>query len=427
MRQFLIVSFFTLAAFISVNSQDIQPTELKNSFSAPKYYEDFLNFSAGKDSLTRLDVFVMVPYTSIKFVKPDKVFVGRYSVTVSVFDKDKKKLINEKLWNEKVEATDYNQTTLKDNSSLSFKSFYLTPDEYSIRTSIHDEESNLDFTGERKVTVRNFSAGFAISDIMILKKGVENEPIKKIVPDISGDVTMQKEGLPIFYEIYSRAPCKLNLKYIISDKKKNQIFEESHFKEVDSGKTQVFYTIKDSSLNLGYYNLQVLTNSTDNLLLASTQKSFLSRWAGVPSLITDLDKAVDEMVYIASPKDLDYIKDAPNKDEKLKRYLAYWKKMNPAPETEDNELFDEYYNRVFYANEHFSQFLDGWKTDRGMVFILLGPPDNVQRHPFDMDSKPYEIWEYYNLNQSLVFFDETGFGDYRLVTPLTGDLYRFRR
>jgi len=61
-----------------------------------------------------------------------------------------------------------------------------------------------------------------------------------------------------------------------------------------------------------------------------------------------------------------------------------------------------------------------------MVFIILGTPNNVDRHPFDLESKPYEVWQYYELNRSYVFVDETGFGDYRLVTPLYGDDFRYR-
>jgi len=52
-----------------------------------------------------------------------------------------------------------------------------------------------------------------------------------------------------------------------------------------------------------------------------------------------------------------------------------------------------------------------------MVFITFGPPSSVERHPLDMDSKPYEIWQYYELNRSFVFLDQTGFGDYHLVNP----------
>jgi hypothetical protein len=50
----------------------------------------------------------------------------------------------------------------------------------------------------------------------------------------------------------------------------------------------------------------------------------------------------------------------------------------------------------------------------------------VDRHPFEVDSKPYEIWAYYELNYSIVFVDETGFGDYRLQTPIWEIYQRLR-
>jgi hypothetical protein len=61
-----------------------------------------------------------------------------------------------------------------------------------------------------------------------------------------------------------------------------------------------------------------------------------------------------------------------------------------------------------------------------MVFIMLGPPSSVDRHPFEVDSKPYETWSYFDLNYRYVFVDDTGFGDFRLVTPLW-EVYSRRR
>lgn len=61
----------------------------------------------------------------------------------------------------------------------------------------------------------------------------------------------------------------------------------------------------------------------------------------------------------------------------------------------------------------------------GMVYVTLGSPNNVERHPFEYDSKPYEVWDYYDINRRFVFVDQTGFGDYRLVTPFFGE-YRYR-
>ncbi|MEJ2617438.1 MAG: GWxTD domain-containing protein, partial [Ignavibacteriaceae bacterium] len=160
--------------------------------------------------------------------------------------------------------------------------------------------------------------------------------------------------------------------------------------------------------------------------LATTKQPFISRWIGFPSTATDIDEAIEQLVYIASPSEIDFINDGKTKDEKIKRFREFWKKKDPVPSTEENEVFNEYYRRVATANANFSHYVKGWKTDRGMVLIILGNPNNIERHPFEVDSKPYEVWDYYQLNQSFVFVDETGFGDYRLVTPLTGDLYRYR-
>ena len=105
-------------------------------------------------------------------------------------------------------------------------------------------------------------------------------------------------------------------------------------------------------------------------------------------------------------------------ETKRNLFVQFWKKRDPSPETENNELMIEYYRRIQYSNEHFATFQEGWKADMGMVFILFGHPNDIERHPFDINSKPYEIWYYYDINRNFVFKDFSGFGEYRLVTPL---------
>ncbi len=426
MKNFLL-TILALFLFAGVALAQVEEATEQNAFgTGPKYFEDILDFSSGKPDLTRIDVFIQVPYTTIQFVKSNDTFVGNFQVTVSIFDENKDKLVSEKIWNQKLETPNFNATISKNNFNLSLRSFYLAPGKYYLRTAIDDKESESEYHKEAIITVRDLSSQIAVSDIMLLSKRTEEAGKNKIVPNVSGNVATQKDGLPIFFEVYTPAPEKLTLSYSVSDKKDNEIFHDTELRELDSGKTQIFHTIKDSSFSLGYYKLTVKLMNGDQMI-TGVSRMFFSRWAGVPENITDLDKAIDEMMYIASTKDIDYINDAKTKDEKLKRYLAFWKKQDPTPATDDNPIFEEYYRRVAYANAHFSHYVEGWKTDRGMVFILLGPPNNVERHPFDIDSKPYEVWEYYDLNTSLIFVDQTGFGDYRLITPLTGDLYRFRR
>jgi GWxTD domain-containing protein len=139
----------------------------------------------------------------------------------------------------------------------------------------------------------------------------------------------------------------------------------------------------------------------------------------------DLDLAIDQVRYIAREDEYAYLREATAPDEKQKRFLEFWSKRDPNPNTPFNERMEDYYRRADYANKHFSHYIEGWRTDMGMVYMIFGPPNNVERHPFDLDSKPYEVWTYYELNYYFVFEDRTGFGDYRLTTPL-GEVWNRR-
>ena len=423
------LTFLFAGIFILPVSAQVELATEQNAYGrSPKFFQELLNFSSGQSGTTRVDVFIQIPYTSIQFIKSENKFIADYIINLSVFNEDKEKVIAEKTWDSKVEVKNFDESVSKNNYTLNLKSFYLHPGKYVLRSSVQDKESNKEFPLESKFTVRNLSGNVALSDIMFLNKRYEEDGKNKISPNISRNVAYIQNGLPVFYELYSQKPHKLFLIYTISDDKKQTVFEDTTYRNVDTGKTQIFYTLKDSSFSFGYYTLQIQAgDSANNRVVAEVSKSFFSRWIGMPVSITDLDKATDEMVYIASASEISHIKNAETKNEKLKRFKEFWKTQDPTPSTEENEVFDEYYRRVAYANAHFSRYFQGWRTDMGMVFILLGPPNNVERHPFDIDSKPYEVWSYYQLNQSFVFIDDTGFGDYRLITPITGELYRFRR
>jgi GWxTD domain-containing protein len=134
--------------------------------------------------------------------------------------------------------------------------------------------------------------------------------------------------------------------------------------------------------------------------------------------VNDIDLAIDQLRYIAKDSEISSLKEAKTPEEKQAKFIEFWKKRDPNPNTPRNERMEEYYSRVEYANKHFKHYIEGWRTDMGMVFIIFGPPNDVSRHPFEIDSKPYEIWRYYGMNYDFVFVDETGFGDYRLTSPL---------
>ena len=60
---------------------------------------------------------------------------------------------------------------------------------------------------------------------------------------------------------------------------------------------------------------------------------------------------------------------------------------------------------------------EGWKTDRGRVYLIYGGPDEIERFPNEIETRPYEIWHYESVEGGVIFVfaDITGFGSYQLV------------
>jgi GWxTD domain-containing protein len=406
----------------------------RSNLDVPEFYLDAMSFYA--DTLGgRLDVYVQMPYDRLHFLKVGSAYEAKYEVTMSFLSTDNTPVL-EKTWVQDVKASTFEESVAKGTYDLSERSIYLQPAKYKLRVRIHDPESDKTTQIEKTVEVPKFSdRDLSLSDIMIVSKLTEQGGKKTIVPDVSDNVGQFPHGFYLFFEIYNRTNLdSIDLKYSVVNPKGTVLVTYSRSEPLLRNRSQVFFKFDSLNIPVGSYKFVIEARKTasaqrlngeEQPILASVEKAFTLRWAGMPRSLVNLDAAIDEMQYIANGSELEEIKSAPTLEEKQKRFLAFWKKRDPTPGTEENELMEEYYNRVEYANKHFGHYIDGWKTDMGMVYIILGPPNSVDRHPFEYDSKPYEIWYYYARDKRFVFVDETGFGDYRLITPISDIWQRY--
>jgi GWxTD domain-containing protein len=121
-------------------------------------------------------------------------------------------------------------------------------------------------------------------------------------------------------------------------------------------------------------------------------------------------------------------------DEERDQYIqTIWRSRDPDPDTEENEFKEEFYERVAYANEHFTSGKPGRLTDRGRIYIKFGKPDSIEsrptggayeREPWEGGGStttfPFERWFYRYIPNvrsgvELEFVDPTGTGEYRLA------------
>lgn len=433
-RQPILTSLAILVGtFIQGITINAQPNQQALSFlDIPKFYFDALSFRSDQPGKTRLDVYVEVPHEALQFIKEGTVFRASYEIAIDISD-TADNVVTEKFWTEKIETKDYDQSISPRVSNLSQKSFYLSPGSYTIGVQIEDNVTQKLTRSKRRMRIRDYSNySFSMSDIMLVKKlSVETEK-RVIYPNISGNVADASDYFHIFFEIYNNVSAESSNIYIIVRNLRGDIVESDTFgQRLGTTKQSSFVKVKSSKLVSGEYTIDVKaipvnTNSEQQFssLLASSSRSFTMRWRELPHSIFDLDLAIDQLQYLTEKETIEDMRKAPP-GKKREMWRDFWKKKDPTPTTEQNEMMEEYFARVEYANKNFSHYMDGWKTDRGMVYIIFGPPSNIERHPFDSNSKPYEVWSYYELSREFVFVDSTGFGDYRLETPIW-DVWRTR-
>src|SRR5947209_7422833 len=93
-------------------------------------------------------------------------------------------------------------------------------------------------------------------------------------------------------------------------------------------------------------------------------------------------KWLDEDVrWIITDEERSAFKQLSNDEERDQFIEAFWQRRDPTPDTVENEFKEEHYRRIAYANEHFAAGIPGWKTDRGRIYIMYGPADEIESHP----------------------------------------------
>jgi GWxTD domain-containing protein len=126
----------------------------------------------------------------------------------------------------------------------------------------------------------------------------------------------------------------------------------------------------------------------------------------------------DLIRYVASDQELKVYRSL-NPAGKARFLEEFWRRRDPDPATRLNEFRREHMRRWNYANEHFSRFEqdDGWKSDQGRIYIIYGPPDDIERYPSDITRVAWERWHYYSMEGGIVFIfaDLSGFDDYELI------------
>src|SRR5208283_1490801 len=142
----------------------------------------------------------------------------------------------------------------------------------------------------------------------------------------------------------------------------------------------------------------------------------------------------EDVVYIISPAERTAFLRLETNEEREQFIESFWLRRSTNPDLPDNDFKEEHYRRIAYSNEHFAAGKPGWMTDRGRIYIIFGPPDEIEAHPSggqynrpmeegggETSTYPFEDWRYRYIEAiekqevMIEFVDTCMCGDYHMT------------
>lgn len=383
----------------------------------------------------RVDVYVAVPYGLLKFLYAVDKYVADYTVQITITPTsgdsglysgiDTKTILlstaeKEKISELKLERANASQHTFVLHQGTS----------YNILITVRDLSTKRQFTERGTFMTKTFSPDAAgMSDALIYRSKFNS----RIVPHIGSDISSLQVGQSgLFFELYNAEQSRplwlvqrlreqtadedvfrVTSVLVGSGAKRMPIFAEMDFDDIWTGKyilEQYLFARAEDTMN---YSSQALHRAA---LSASEMEIDVKTPRGIPIAGMRIDDAIEQLLYIATGSAYDSLVSAETTQSKRNAIVDFWNKMKPYQMDTYNRPMQVFYRRVAFATKNFRASMDGWKTDRGRIYIQLGEPTSIDKRPYDVNSRPYEMWEYSDLNVRFYFVDQFMVNDYRLVS-----------
>lgn len=340
-----------------------------------------------------------VPYSDLIFRKTDTTYTGEYLVSL-VLKKDNYQL-GGKTGKNKFSVSEYKKT-LSDNiyhrNSMKMK---VPEGKIKVIVRVSDRNSNRVWSRSRNLEVSKLKST-DIGSIRWL-----SNPSREVVTD--------KDTIRIRLNLFSFEKGKTHLEFYFSDEEKKTYFKKDTVLP-DKKNQNLEVIIPADRFEEGSYNFVAEVRNVNKV---ETVKESISFRVWKPFFESDrYIERVKQTVYISSAEEEKRLLNA-KVAERESLWTEFWESKDPTPEDGVNEFMIEYYERIDFANRNFSRgsLFEGWRTDRGKVYIILGPPDYIVDEPFNASGDAYQIWYYYDRGYNLIFVQRYITGDYDLQNP----------
>ena len=407
---------------------------------------DYASFKAEEGKLL-LEVYFLVSRSEFKFNKEEEKFASRHTIEIEIFRNDT--LIVEDAW-ERIDRTEDVESVSSSQLLPDFSAFVLPAGIYNMRVVMTDVNTKISGVKQERIVLQSYQSDeLVLSDVEFATsiKSVESNGIftkygRDIIPNAASTYGNELPVLYLYCEIYNLKSeeefkdTEYQVEYMVTDlngeeiiKLPAKVIKKPGQSSIDMGGINVV-----SLRSKGYIFRIRVTDLATNEVATRSKKFFIYRPGEVQVLaegnpsdafigdgsylesiyaemtLKELDDEWEKLKILANKNERNLYKGS-EKAARRKVILNYWKVR------EGRVSRDDYLERAALAKRQWSGMRDGWKTDRGRVILTYGKPDEIDRNPHSVDSRPFEIWRYFNIEGGIefVFVDKQGFSDYELV------------
>lgn len=420
-----------LSATLSLGQEKFLPD---NTFeNIQNIFLTYTIFPIHNTDSSRVDFNYFIPNKFLIYTKDtDTSYKAQCEVTLEIRNTNTNRTETRQIQNREFKTGNLHNFTSEEflylNGMFSFK---LVPGKYRVIFEVRDIESSRTYKDNR-TEFEITSPQKPYSDILFIEQiDTARIQISKIYNISYGNIVPFDKKFYVYLEFDKRIFEQTNIRvelYNLTENRKENIpvtqyhkilFSQRIIPNLDSANysfeenntyNSVIFFLPLKQMNIGDYELVIKFDNKESI-----RKPFQVKWIDIPKSLRDFKLAIDLLEYIATTEEIREMKILNIKSAR-ERFEAFWKKLDPTPETAYNEAMAEYYRRADYASEQFTTIRGelGAKTDRGKIFILYGSPSNIERMILPR-TNPREIWTYKRLSKRFIFEDKNLDGNYKLT------------
>jgi GWxTD domain-containing protein len=398
----------------------------------------------GPDSTLRVELVYSVPYSALTFVREDSAFAAAFVLRVQCWD-DKRRLVRAKDWTVTIGEGDYDRTV--DPAAVVRGVRQFAAPQAKLQAEVVFQDLHSERSQQRNLLIEppRYLSDVRLSPARPLRRamrGVPGDTAKAAVSPLerlrtaerlAGERSRTEAGLrlesrdtlKVEFTAYSSGLTGAAESVVVLVRARGGAGRQPVMGEerraiaaaaADSLGTPMYFDFPLQRFWNGTYEVVATAGSRPDAQGREERRAVFQVLNSFFQSDYDYRERVAELIWIATEDELQVLRGAaPAQRESV--WTAFWTARDPTPTTGENEAERTYFERINYSILHFSHGDQGFRSDRARVYVKLGPPDNVESAPYELDSHPYEVWTYYSLSLHFKFLDVSGFGEYKLVEP----------